>query len=438
MEVSTELEINLFGESIPNMEELSKLSAQVHGSELDESAFADQLEENLSKGGAKDPLSSGIGLYIVGRYEEAVAKLAKGTDCVEKCFYLAYALRQLGRFDEALASLDKCAEFDADALAISLEKAATYRYSGDLEAAEEQLRGCENFEKVSSDYHYQVGSLKEAQGLYEDAIENYTAAIELSEHHRKAIFRLAYRYDMCGDSESAIDYYRQIAGMSPVSVNALLNLTVLYEDKEEFDKASDCVSKILKFHPNHARAHLYAKDIESSKTMFYDEDRERRRDMKTQILETPISDFELSVRSRNCFRKMNIRTLGDLVNITEAELLAYKNFGETSLKEIKFILESKGLYLGGATEDIEQIEEEGAAGEEGAKEKGLMLSKSVDELGLSVRARKCLQKLGLHTLGELAQKTEAELLGCKNFGVTSLNEIKLAMENIGLSLRVLE
>ena len=42
---------------------------------------------------------------------------------------------------------------------------------------------------------------------------------------------------------------------------------------------------------------------------------------------------------------MNIRTLGDLLNVTEAELLTYKNFGETSLVEIKLILDQKNLRL---------------------------------------------------------------------------------------------
>jgi len=438
MEAILESAIELFGEDVPDMEDIWKLAVRVHGSEMAEDAFAEQLEANLSKSDAKSHLACGIGLYIVGRYEEAAARLSKGSDCMEKFFYLAYALRRVGRFEEAIASLDKCLKSGADSLAVSLKKAATYRYWSKGEAAAAELAGCENFKGVSSEYHYQVGRLKEFQGLYDDAIENYKTAIELSPYHRKALFRLAYRYDMCGDDESAIDYYSQITFSYPVFVSALLNLAVLYEDREEFEKASNCVLKVLQFHPNHARAQLFAKDIESSKTMFYDEDRERRRDIKTQTLETPISDFELSVRSRNCFRKMGIRTLGDLANITEVELLAYKNFGETSLKEIKFILESKGLRLGGAIEEAEQGEQEDIADGNGAKEEELVLSKSVDELGLSVRARKCLQKLTLHTLGELTQKTEAELLGCKNFGVTSLNEIKHAMENTGLSLRVLE
>ncbi|GAJ14531.1 unnamed protein product, partial [marine sediment metagenome] len=51
---------------------------------------------------------------------------------------------------------------------------------------------------------------------------------------------------------------------------------------------------------------------------------------------------------------------------------------------------------------------------------------------------KCLQKLNLRTIGELTYKTEAELLGVKNFGVTSLNEINKALVNLGLSLRSLD
>jgi DNA-directed RNA polymerase subunit alpha len=136
---------------------------------------------------------------------------------------------------------------------------------------------------------------------------------------------------------------------------------------------------------------------------------------------------------------MGIETLGDLVNITEAELLSYKNFGETSLREIKVILESKGLRLGSALEEeqVSSAEISGPDAEEEEEDK-VLLDKPVDDLNLSVRARKCLQKLNIRTLGELVQKTDAELLGCKNFGVTSLNEIRKALDNIGLYLRTLD
>src|SRR5580658_11262240 len=92
------------------------------------------------------------------------------------------------------------------------------------------------------------------------------------------------------------------------------------------------------------------KDVDSARSMFYDDDDTHRGDRRNQVLEIPITDFELSVRSRNCLKKMNIRSLGDLLRTTEQELLSYKNFGETSLNEIKALLAQKGLRLGQAAE----------------------------------------------------------------------------------------
>ena len=102
-----------------------------------------------------------------------------------------------------------------------------------------------------------------------------------------------------------------------------------------FRDAEQCYRQVLAFDPNHPRARLFFKDCRASKDMYYDEEAERGYTVLKQLLEIPVTDFELSVRSRNCLRKMNIRTLGDLTRTTEAALLASKNFGETSLSEIK-------------------------------------------------------------------------------------------------------
>jgi DNA-directed RNA polymerase subunit alpha len=437
MEPITECQVDLFGGSLPSIDEIKKLSRFVHSSEANKTAFSERVEENISRSGAKVSAAVGVGLFILGRNEEAVEKLEKAKDCKEKLVYLGFALQCLGRFDEAIENLQKSLDYEADPLFIALEKAATYRYALDFEAASRELKGAANFKDVSGEYHYQLGRLEEVQGLYKHATDNYNAALKLSPNHQRALFHLAYRCDISGDEETAIDYYRQIASSSPVYVSALLNLAVLYEDRGEYEKATRCVEKVLKFHPNHQRAILFKKDIDSSKTMFYDEEKEKRRDRRIQILETPISDFELSVRSRNCLRKMKLETIGDLLNISEAELLSYKNFGETSLQEIKLILSSKGLRLGMALEEKQSAAEEGLEAAAIAEEESF-LNKSVDELQLSVRARKCLQGLNLRTLGDLVQKTEAELLGVKNFGVTSLNEIKKAIGDLGLSLRKLD
>ncbi len=63
-------------------------------------------------------------------------------------------------------------------------------------------------------------------------------------------------------------------------------------------------------------------------------------------LRLPISELELSVRSSNCLREANIKTIADLVKKTEEEMLGFKNFGKKSLQEIKELLLGMGLTLG--------------------------------------------------------------------------------------------
>ncbi len=435
MEQAVAQHVDLFAGTLPLVEQIDELIDTVNCSRGNQINFAATVEQNMSRTGGPAVVGVGVGLYILGRYSEAVEKLGKSDDCSQKYLYLAFALRRLGRYDEAIDSLDKAAKLGLETLRVNLEKAVTFRCAGNLEAAASELKKCTNFKGVSADYHYQLGRLAEAMGDYEQVAENYQKAIELSSDHQQALFHLAYRCDICGEENAAIDYYKRAVTIHPAHCNALLNLAVLYEDTGQYGKAMQCVNKVLLYHPNHPRAILFRKDIDSSRTMCYDEEKEKRRTRKNQILETPISDFELSVRSRNCLKKMNINTLGDLLNITEAELLSYKNFGETSLREIKLILDSKSLRLGQSLEEgmmVVDNEEEAEQPEDG------LLSKPVEELQLSVRAKKCLTKLNIHILGELTRRTEAELLGCKNFGVTSLNEIKKAISGFGLSLRTLE
>jgi len=63
-------------------------------------------------------------------------------------------------------------------------------------------------------------------------------------------------------------------------------------------------------------------------------------------LRLPVSELELSVRSSNCLREANIKSIADLVRKTEDEMLTFKNFGKKSLTEIKDLLAGMGLTLG--------------------------------------------------------------------------------------------
>ena len=420
--------VNLFEKELPSFDEVKVLWQYVNSSEINRIEFRDRTAKQT------DALAKGIALLLCGEPAEAVELLQKGKACIQKHMAMGYALRQLGEMDKAVKAFDAAAK-QSDGIMAALEKCETYRWAGDLKACEKELAGCSNFENVSAEYHFQKGKLQGALGNYEPAMDEYELAVDLDNTHVKALFALAYSFDLRGDEQEAAHYYKELVQIAPAHVNGLLNLAVLYEDMGKYDKAFNCVESVLKSHPNHAKARLFAKDITSAKVMIYDEEKEKREDRQNKILEIPISDFELSVRSRNCLKKMNIHTVGDLLRTSESELLSYKNFGETSLQEIKQILQIKEMRLGMAIEDKDAsaIDPEIASGASPE-----ILNKTMSEMGLSVRARRALERLGVKTVLELISKTEAELLGCKNFGVTSLNEIKESLEGLGLGLRTLE
>lgn len=77
-----------------------------------------------------------------------------------------------------------------------------------------------------------------------------------------------------------------------------------------------------------------------------------------QKLTTSVSELDLSVRASNCLAVTNIKTLGDLVTKRENELLELKNFGMTTLVEIKKKLTQLGLSFKTDNEDVNQVEEE--------------------------------------------------------------------------------
>jgi DNA-directed RNA polymerase subunit alpha len=188
--------------------------------------------------------------------------------------------------------------------------------------------------------------------------------------------------------------------------------------------------------PFDERARLFLKDAQASRSMFYDEEAEKTFDKFTQVLEVPVTDFELSVRARNCLKRMNIRSLGDLTRVSEAQLLASKNFGETSLQEIREMMVARNLRIGQALEDGARYDPRFRPQQEPISEQEqAVLSKPVSELNLSVRARKCMNKLGIGSIGELLNYTGDQLLEVKNFGMTSLSELREKLGLLGVKLR---
>ena len=65
-----------------------------------------------------------------------------------------------------------------------------------------------------------------------------------------------------------------------------------------------------------------------------------------KVLLMPVDELELSVRSHNCLRAANIKTIADLVSKDESELLKFRNFGRKSLAELSEIIEAEKLSFG--------------------------------------------------------------------------------------------
>ena len=156
----------------------------------------------------------------------------------------------------------------------------------------------------------------------------------------------------------------------------------------DFD-AIRCYRLVNESHPMDFRARLCLKDAEAGGDMYFDEEQQKKRERRNKILETPITDFELSVRSRNCLEKMNVITVGDLCRITEPELLAFKNFGETSLNEIKQIMGAKGLRLGQSIEGDEGKPAKIKALRKKPVDTEKLMAKPVDDLGLRLLRLTC-------------------------------------------------
>ncbi len=289
--------------------------------------------------------------------------------------------------------------------------------------------------------HMAVAATAEKELDRWSALDAYDEALVADSENESAAFRMAYHLDLVGEDEEATRLLEGLCSRHPAKINALINLAVLYEDAARYAKAEKCLRLVLDTDPNHGRARLFMKDVQASRLMFRDDESARQRDRQTGLLETPVADFELSVRARNCLKKMGIRTIGDLLRISEAELMDYKNFGETTLVEIKSMLAQNGMRIGQALEQRHSAAREAVYEQlraSGSEEQASLLGRGVDELNLSVRARKALDLLQIQSIGDLVAYTEAELLGIKNFGQTSLDEIKIKLTEQGLSLRDLE
>jgi len=401
-----------------------------------------ESEESKNKLSPASRVRLGIAYSLLGHYDSAIASLKKGDGGALSLFYIAKAQQALGQYGDALKSYDAAQKAGYNTDECTLGRAEVYRNQNKPEEGLKQLNKLHGAVEQTAEYLYQRGALL-SQLLYDDegnlltsqAIKFYERAVAADKSHPGALFGLALESERRGNDDEALDLYKKAISRFPTHSGALFNLGVLYEDMGLYDQAIVCFQRIADAQPTNHRARLFLKDARASSETHVDEETQRRKDRMSQILNLPVSDFELSVRSRNCLKTMGIMTLADLCSRTEQDLLGSKNFGETSLVEIREMLTLKGLKLGLFAQEKQQADTFDISSL--SPETQAMLECPVTDLNLSVRARKCMSRLNIQTIGELVRKTGDEMLECKNFGVTSLNEIreKLALAPFNLKLR---
>lgn len=377
----------------------------------------------------------GVCYYLLGRYRLATETLSSADGGAVAYYYLGKSRFALGDYPEAIKAYAsaKVAGYAADDCALATAEAN--RYQKNPQKALEILDQLSGAVEQTAEYLYQRGATVSAMcGNPVEVCRLYERAVEADGRHPGALFGLATENDRRGNDETALGLYQRAVSVFPPSMGALLNLGILYEDRSQFDRAQMCYQRVLDAYPDHQRARLYLKDASASGNVMLDEEAQRRQDRLAAVLNVPVTDFELSVRSRNCLQKMGVRTLGDLTRTTEAELLASKNFGETSLVEIREMLQSKGLELGQFAAE-KALPEPAMDLSSMSPDEAALLERPISELNLSVRARKCMARLGLTLIAELVRKTADDLLECKNFGVTSLNEVREKLTAMSLKLR---
>jgi DNA-directed RNA polymerase subunit alpha len=398
-------------------------------------ALKKKLESATGAAAKRWHLKLGIASYFLGYTGQAAEHLRQAEGALAN-FYLGRALASRQEYDDALKAYERAEKAGYNASQVQLQRAGIFRQKGDIAQARTVLGKLENeLARHSAEWHFQTASGFLAEGERPSAVKHLERAVELDPNHAGALFQLGHANDLAGNDDEAISCYERCLKHPPVHVGVLTNLGVLYEDHEKYEKAAECFRRLKEANPNDEQARLFLKDAQASLTMFYNPEEERDFNKFSQVLEIPVTDFELSVRSRNCLKKMNIRTLGDLTRVSEQQLLSSKNFGETSLAEIKEMMATKGLRLGQSLEEGAQNDMRFRPQQQLSEQEQATLNKPVSDLNLSVRARKCMNRLGINTLGDLIQRTADELLESKNFGQTSLAEVREKLHAYGLTLR---
>lgn len=369
----------------------------------------------------------GTALWLSGDIEKAIPVLETARPSKERDFVLGACYLDQGKFHKAVELLKSAYDSDKEDFYIMTHYGEALLKTGQFDEADKIVERLEKKFEKNPDVPYLKGLIHDVKGNHEQAVAMYEKALDLEPNHQQALFRLAYKYDLMGLEEQAAELYDQLRMLRPLHVNSMINLGIIYEDAGEYNKAIECYQAVVESYPTHWKAAMYLKDAQASLKMFYDEEAMKKEERRKQLASQHVADMTLTTRAKNALLKSKIFTLADLISKTEDELLDVPGLGATAIKEIKELLHSKGLGLAShkevtVDEYLKTVRPE-------------VLSKPLSDFEWSGRVKKLFEKLGFITVGDLLRNTEKDLLKNRNFGQTSLKEIRMRLGTLSVELR---
>jgi len=398
------------------------------------SEFDEAKNKNFSSQ-AKAVGRKGVICWMLDKTDDAIKYLEEGSGTEENNYFLGLCYQEKGKNEKAQELLTEVykklhnSSYVFGSYVDSLIKVGKSEEVGDL------------LEKVKNKFSkepmipYYRGVYLEALGEYDKAQQEFKNALDLDQQYAPALFRLAYHLDLTGKEEEALKFYDKLRQIKPLHTNVLINLGLFYEDKGDYQKASECYDMVLNINPNHPRANLYSEDAKGSSVMYYDDKLKRKEEELKRILNQSLSEFQVPTRAHNCLEALKIKTIGDLVKKTETELMACENFGMKTLSDIKDLLGRRGLALSTETKivTLESLLKSYISAD--TPRQTDILNKPIFEVEWSARVRGSLTRLKIYTIGDLSIKSEKDFMDLPNFGLTSLEEIKRRLSQYELSLK---
>lgn len=363
--------------------------------------------------------------FLMGRMKDVVNTLKVTQTYSPKCRFLeAVALKNTGYMAEAKEILENLlSERDIKKELVVKELVEIYLNQGAVERAKEIY---ENYisNKESIFAKFVDGRLLEYEGYIDEAVAIYEKLKETPQLKVEALHRLFYLANIFLEPEEIKKYEEEIQQLPQGYVPLLVNLALSYDMQNRIKEAIKEVEPVSSTIYN-PRLNYLLDEIKSSSITFIDEDVERQKRYTQKLLEIPLEATGLSIRTRNILMQKNIKTIGDLIGYTEADIQSITTLQESGFKEIKDMLAGLNLEFAKVTH-IETEEE---------KKYLALLNQSISNVYWTPQARALLEKNNIKVWGDLANLKEEEINRWHGITTSIFNEIKQKMLQQGIMFR---